>query len=115
MTNEHNTKSYPARRLFIERGAVAAVAAIAAGSAAAATPAGHSMPGKASADGIRFGKDEKACATCGFWGGSRKFEKASGVLATTLGVCSNPASPNYQKMTSPDHLMPQWVKWQAMG
>lgn len=103
------------RRRFLGSGAVAAVAAVVAGAAVAAEPMGHAMPGKASANGIKFGKDEKACATCAFWGGSRQVEKGAGVLATSLGVCSNPASANYQKMTSPDHVMPQWIRWQALG
>lgn len=112
--NESMT-AHATRRRFIEGGAVAAVASVMAGAAIAAEPVGHAMPGKASADGIKFGKDEKACATCTFWGGSRQVEKGAGVLATSLGVCNNPASPNYLKRTSPDHVMPQWVKWQAIG
>lgn len=106
------------RRRFIEGGAAATVAAVvtagAAGSALAADRMGHAMPGSPEASGVRFKNDEKACATCVFWGGSRKAEKG-GVLASSLGVCSNPGSPNFQKMTSPDHVMPQWVKWPALG
>lgn len=105
------------RRRFIEGGATtvaAVVTAAAAGSALAADRMGHAVPGSPEAGGLRFKSDEKACATCVFWGGSRKVEKGS-VLASSLGVCSNPASPNFQKMTSPDHVMPQWVKWPALG
>lgn len=103
------------RRRLIGSGAAAVAAAVTAGSAMAAEPMGHEMPGSRDADGIRFKKDEKACATCAFWGGLRKVEKGGGVLATTLGVCGNPKSANYQKMTEPTHVMPQWTKWPALG
>lgn len=105
------------RRRLLEGGAMtvaAVVAAAAAGSALAADHMGHIMPGSPETGGVRFKSDEKACATCVFWGGSRKAEKG-GVLASSLGVCNNPASPNFQKMTSPDHVMPQWTKWPALG
>jgi hypothetical protein len=105
------------RRRFVGSGAAAVAAVMTAavsGPALATGHAGHGMPGSPEAGGVRFTGSEKACATCVFWGGSRKAEKGS-VLASSLGTCNNPASPNFQKMTSPDHVMPQWVKWPALG
>ena len=38
-----------------------------------------------------------------------------GRLAESLGVCSNPASHNYQKVTTPETgPMPLWKKWGAL-
>lgn len=118
MKDEMQTENVEStRRRFIGGGAAAVAAVVtagAAGSALAAGHTGHGMPGSPEAGGVRFTSAEKACATCVFWGGSRKVEKG-GVLASSLGVCNNQASPNFQKMTSPDHVMPQWVKWPALG
>ncbi len=76
----------------------------------------HDRAGVATEKGVRFGKDERACATCVFWGGTRKLIRdGDAVVAKSLGWCNNPESPNYGKLTSPEHLMPQWKKWGVLG
>lgn len=56
------------------------------------------------------------CATCVFWGGERHVTKdKSMVHVQSLGICNNPASANYQTVTSPDTgPMKAWVKWPAL-
>lgn len=60
---------------------------------------------------------KKHCGTCEFWGGPRRVaESGKTITITGLGWCNNPASPNYQKQTSPDHgPMSTWKKWQVLG
>jgi hypothetical protein len=57
------------------------------------------------------------CATCEFWGGGRRLSSdRKSITVTGLGWCNNPASPNFQKLTSPEHgPMDVWKKWQALG
>ncbi len=59
----------------------------------------------------------KRCGTCEFWGGPRRISSDGKTITFTgLGWCNNPTSPNYQKMTTPDHgLMDTWRKWGALG
>jgi hypothetical protein len=57
------------------------------------------------------------CGTCEFWGGPRRISPDGKTITTTgLGWCNNPSSPNYRKMTTPDHgPMDTWKKWGALG
>ena len=61
---------------------------------------------------------EKICATCQFWGGMRKVsEDKRKVIVQSMGWCNNPNSPNYQKLTAPDHEMKKvgiWKKWTVL-
>jgi len=59
----------------------------------------------------------KHCGTCEFWGGPRRISSDGKTITVTgLGWCNNPNSPNYQKMTTPDHgPMDTWRKWGALG
>ena len=60
---------------------------------------------------------DKHCGTCEFWGGPRRVSSDGKTITITgLGWCNNPNSPNYQKMTTPDHgPMDTWKKWGALG
>ncbi|MGE0372746.1 MAG: twin-arginine translocation signal domain-containing protein [Gammaproteobacteria bacterium] len=57
------------------------------------------------------------CATCEFWGGQRRLNaERTEVTVGGLGWCNNPQSPNFQKLTSPEHgPMQVWKKWGALG
>jgi anaerobic selenocysteine-containing dehydrogenase len=59
---------------------------------------------------------EKICATCRFWGGTRRVtEDKKSVHCESLGWCNNTASPNYQHMTTPTMgPMEGWRKWEAL-
>jgi anaerobic selenocysteine-containing dehydrogenase len=58
------------------------------------------------------------CATCQHWGAMRKVSKdRKNVTIQSMGWCSNPDSPNYQELTSADHVMNDpgiWKKWSAI-
>ena len=61
---------------------------------------------------------ENTCATCQFWGGMRKVsEDRTEVVVQSMGWCTNPDSPNHQKLTSADHQMKKtgiWTKWAVL-
>ena len=91
-------------KLAVGAAAIGALSGIGARPAAAAT-----MP---------VGSDTKnRCATCEFWGGQRKVsEDGKSVVVSSLGYCSNPKSPNYQKVTGPQTgPMAVWKKWGAIA
>jgi len=111
------------RRTFIARafggiaGAIVLPAAI--GTAVAAAQESHeAMLGQGGSDGyIIDASAKRRCGTCEFWGGPRRVSEDGKTLTITgLGWCNNPASPNYQKMTSPEHgPMDTWRKWRVLG
>lgn len=49
--------------------------------------------------------------------GERRLAKDGATLTVMgLGWCSNPKSPNYQNLTSPEHgPMDVWQKWSLIG
>jgi hypothetical protein len=108
------------RRRFVQR-----VATMAAGAALVGPLVGRSMGaehehamGHGGSDGyVMDGATTNRCATCEFWGGPRRVSPdRKSVTVTGLGWCNNPASPNYQKQTSPEHgPMEVWKKWQVLG
>lgn len=111
------------RRMFLMQAATIAAATIAGTGtsvkAVAAEHEGHSaMLGKGGADGYTMSTSvENRCATCNFWGGERRVS-ADGKELTVggLGWCNNPDSPNYLKLTSPEHgPMDMWRKWSVLG
>ncbi len=57
------------------------------------------------------------CATCEYWGGVRRLTKdQKQVLVQSLGWCNNPASHNYQRLTTPETgPMQSWTKWGVLG
>ena len=57
------------------------------------------------------------CGTCEFWGGARRLSQDRKQLTFAgVGWCNNPASPNYQKQTNPNHgPMNTWQKWSVLG
>lgn len=59
---------------------------------------------------------ESRCATCAFWGGQRHTNRErTQVHVQSLGMCNNPASPNFHTVTSPDTgPMENWVRWTAL-
>ena len=77
----------------------------------------HEAMGRGGADGYLVEATvTNRCATCEFWGGPRRLAPdRKSITVTGLGWCNNPASPNYQKLTSPDHgPMEVWRKWQIL-
>jgi hypothetical protein len=86
---------------------------------ASAQEMGHEMTmGRGGSDGYIMGASVKQhCGTCEFWGGPRRLsEDKKDLTITGLGWCNNPASPNYQKLTSPDHgPMDTWRKWSVLA
>jgi len=115
------------RRVFLKR--AAGVAAMVVAGTVIATRArageldGHeehgATLGKGAADGYEMSSGvEGRCATCEFWGGQRRLSESGGAITVTgLGWCNNPKSPNYRKMTSPEHgpMREVWKKWGALG
>ena len=101
------------RRLFLER--AAGVAATVVAGSVLATRAwageqggheGHSgLLGTGAVDGYEMSSGvDGRCATCEFWGGQRRrSESGATITVTGLGWCNNPKSPDYRKMTSPEH------------
>ena len=114
----------PDRRTFIAKafGGVASAivlpAVIGTAVVAAAQESHETMLGRGGNDGyIMDASVKRHCGTCEFWGGPRRVsEDRKSVTITGLGWCNNPASPNYQKMTSPEHgPMDTWRKWRVLG
>lgn len=71
-----------------------------------------------SSEAFAIGADSEArCGTCQFWGGKRRVsDDGRTVLAESLGVCNNPASHNFRKVTTPETgPMPAWKKWEALA
>jgi len=110
------------RRAFLMKsGAVAAGSVLAAGIVGKATAAEHEheheQMGMMGHDGYVLDSSvTQRCGTCEFWGAPRRLA-ADGktVTITGLGWCNNPKSPNYQKMTSPEHgPMAVWKKWSLL-
>jgi hypothetical protein len=58
-----------------------------------------------------------SCGTCSFWGGKRRISAdRKTVFVQSLGSCNNPASPNFQKTTTPETgPMDTWRKWEALS
>jgi hypothetical protein len=62
-------------------------------------------PGVASAQARNIPATDKKCATCDFWGGQRQAaaDKRSVIVAAdATGLCSNPRSPLYNRMSRAD-------------
>jgi len=59
---------------------------------------------------------EGVCATCQFWGGTRRITRdGRSVLGESLGWCNNRESPAFLTMRSPDAgPMKAWRKWDAL-
>lgn len=117
MTDDHHNRREFMKAAAFAGGALAAGAG--AGMAHGADMAGHSgMVGHAMADGYMVQSSlVDHCATCEFWGGQRRISQDGTSITTTgLGYCNNPASPNSQKMTPPDHgpMTGVWRKWGAI-
>ncbi len=129
MNEVKNSEQMTDRRAFVRAAAVllggSALLPAMVGAAEAAPQAGQSQGmamsvGHAEADGYAIEATTTAhCATCEFWGGPRRISQDRKTITTTgLGWCNNPASPNYQKQTTPDHgPMPLsvWKKWLGLG
>jgi hypothetical protein len=110
------------RRSFILQGCAAAAGSILGAGilsrAEAGEHAAHGALGHGSAEGyVMDSQLAKHCATCEYWGGSRRVSQdGKTLLVTGLGWCNNPNSRNYQKLTSPEHgPMDAWKKWQVLG
>jgi hypothetical protein len=121
MSKGGNDRNFRERRLFLTGAVVTSGAVLAPAlvglSDAAAQHSGGSV-GHAEAEGyVVDAATADYCATCTFWGGSRRVSTdGKGVTTTGLGWCNNPASPNYQKLTTPDHgpMTGVWRKWEAL-
>ncbi len=110
------------RRAFIANACKAFAVALAAPAlistaANAADHEGHgAMVGRGGSDGFIIEASAKQrCGTCEFWGGPRRISAdKKEITAMGLGWCNNPASHNYQKLTTPDHGMNTWRKWSVL-
>lgn len=103
------------RRRFLGK-TTAAAAALVVGNAAAQPGKGDGRPRwQRRAYGVAADTTNK-CATCVFWGGQRHVTREKDMVhVESLGMCNNPASPNYHTITSPDTgPMKAWVKWPAL-
>jgi len=80
---------------------------------------GHGeMLGHGGADGyVLSSAVTEHCATCEFWGGPRRVSRdGKSITVSGLGWCNNPASENYEKMTTPETgPMRSWKKWSLLG
>lgn len=112
------------RRIFLTKtcavmvGALMGPALIGTVVAEAAAESHETMLGRGGNDGYIMDTSVKLhCGTCEFWGGPRRVSEDTKTLTITgLGWCNNPASPNYQKMTSPEHgPMDTWRRWRVLG
>ena len=108
------------RRGFVHRSCALVAGAMLAGPAIGrALAAQHEgMMGRGGPDGYVVDSTvTNHCATCEFWGGARRVSPDRKTITVTgLGWCNNPASPNHQKLTSPDHgPMEVWKQWQPLG
>ena len=110
------------RRAFLLKTCTVAAGSVLAagyGRAVAAEQEGKAMDmmGQGGADGyVMPSSVAQRCATCEFWGGPRRLaQDGKTITVTGLGWCNNPQSPDYQKMTSPEHgPMTVWKKWQLI-
>jgi len=111
------------RRTFLTQAIGLAATAVAGATLSARALAGeqdkdHDVFGHGGSDGyVMNSKVENHCATCEFWGGQRRVsEDGSEILVGGLGWCNNRESPNYRKLTSPEHgPMEMWRKWSVLG
>lgn len=112
------------RRDFLKRALGVAATTMAGGAfatrAVAGEREGHDSDtlGKGGVNGyVMRSSVEKHCGTCEFWGGQRRVSKdGKHLTVTSLGWCNNPNSPNFRKMTSPEHgPMDVWKKWSVLG
>jgi hypothetical protein len=122
MSKGENDQHSRERRMFVAGavaagGAVLAPAILGLSDAAAQQHTGGPV-GHAEADGyVVEAATVDHCATCVFWGGERRISTdGKNVTTTGLGWCNNPASPNYQKLTTPDHgpMSGIWRRWDAL-
>jgi hypothetical protein len=96
------------RRAFILKSFTAAAGSVLAAAiirpAIAAEAAGDAMLGHGGTEGYVLPSTvTQHCGTCEFWGGPRRLSKdGKSITVSGLGWCNNPASPNYEKMTSPE-------------
>ena len=103
------------RRTFLARASQVVVGSVAGGVLFVADAAAQRGPmiGAYEISGDTKGK----CATCAFWGGKRRISAdRKTVFVHSLGWCNNPASPNFQKTTTPETgPMDTWRKWEALS
>ena len=117
------TKSTNERRIFLTRAMGVAATAITGALLSSRTLAAehggdHDALGHGGSDGyVMSSSVEQHCVTCEFWGGQRRVsEDGKAITVGGLGWCNNPESPNFQKLTSPEHgPMKTWRKWSALG
>ena len=117
------TKSTNERRIFLTRAmGVAATAltgvVLSSRTLAAEHGSDHDALGHGGSDGyVMSSSIEQHCASCEFWGGQRRVsEDGKEITVGGLGWCNNSESPNYQKLTSPEHgPMETWRKWSVLG
>lgn len=110
----NDRKNEDGRRGFLARCAALGIGVAAASTVGAASHGKHSGP--QTREFVMSAGTEGKCGTCVFWGGKRhvSLDKAE-VHASSLGMCNNPASPNYHKITTPESgPMKAWMKWPAL-
>jgi hypothetical protein len=111
------------RRSFLLKASTAIAVALAGSAVGAAVVEAASHMGHEMASGhggstgyILEAAVKQHCGTCEFWGGPRLVSQDRKELTITgFGWCNNPVSPNYQKLTDPEHgPMDTWRKWAVL-
>jgi hypothetical protein len=107
------------RKLLRDSGAILTAGVLggfAAGAQAADEHTAHKPGPKGVAAVVIDATATKICATCRYWGGTRRVtEDKKSIHCESLGWCNNSTSPNYQRMTTPTMgPMDAWRKWEAL-
>ena len=116
---EHDRKHQETRRKLLAGGSVACAMGLVGGLGARANAAEQDVhPGgtKGVAAVVIDASREGICATCRFWGGTRRVaEDRKSVHAESLGWYKNRESPMFQTMRTPESgPMTHWRKWEAL-
>lgn len=114
MSEAQDQKQVEGRRGFLARCATLGIAVVGTTTAGAASHGSHSGP--QTREFVMSADTEGKCGTCVFWGGKRhvSLDKTE-VHAASLGMCNNPASPNYHRITTPESgPMKAWMQWPAL-
>ena len=98
-------------------GAAYALAAAGGLSRSASAADDHKGHGKGVAAIMVDAGREGVCATCRYWGGTRRVtEDKKSVYAESLGWCNNSESPHFLSMRQPEAgPMKMWRKWDALS
>jgi hypothetical protein len=116
--NDRSRPQEDRRKVLAGTGAALLAGAFAAASvrASAQDDAGRAGHAKGVPAVVVDAKKEGICATCRYWGGTRRVaEDRTMVYAESLGWCNNADSPHFLTMRTPESgPMKGWKKWEAL-